>query len=74
MTLFPIGHLTLNFTFRRCPFNYHNCSCYRFSENLLVTQKCVLEISYNFLPFTFIENFQHPFPEASQAVWQLLSV
>jgi len=36
-----------------------------FSENRLVIQTHVFEMSYNFQPFAFIENFQSPFLEAS---------
>lgn len=36
-----------------------------FSENRLVTQTHVFEISHNFRTFAFIEYLQHLFPEAS---------
>ena len=39
-----------------------------FMKTFLVTQTCVLEISYNFRLFAFIENYQHPFPEASAEI------
>ena len=36
-----------------------------FLKTALVAQTCVFEISHNFRHFAFIENFQHPFSEAS---------
>lgn len=65
MTLFPIGHLTEISLFADVLSIIIIAHAIVFLKTFLVTQTCVLEISYNFRPFAFIENFQHPFPEAS---------